>query len=599
MEMEEFHANLMERVRIAVTQRIEDPDLNYPSEDLVFSELVMTDISEAGLTGQPETCHWTGKIGNATLRISGYALSDDQTRIDLFVTHYLGIDTLTDASGAEITAVAKQTLNFAISAARGKLLNRLDPSSEILGLVQVLETDWPKLDQFRIFVLTDGLTKAKRLKPQDVEGRIVQVELIDVERLYRHSSGKPRDEIALNFEQILGMPLPCVHIPAPELDYDYALAAIPGEVIRSLYERYNTMLLEKNVRSFLGGRSKVNKGIAATLAEEPGHFMAFNNGLVIVCDDAQLIQREDGTTGVASMRGLQIVNGGQTSSSIYFATRDNKGIDLSKVSVPAKIIILKNDEAEGREKLIGNISRYANSQNAVKTSDLSANRQIHVELEKLSKATWCPDGTGRWFYERAAGSYQVEILRRGRTPAQKRDMLNEIPSKRKLTKNDVAKYLEAWRGLPYQVALGGEKNFAAFMAALDEDPSIVPRPLNEIWFKEMIAKVLLLKAIEAIIRKKDMKHTFQQGYIYIATYTVSLLAEQLGDRVDLQRIWLQQGISKQLLDVCMECAIEVNAAFRKWGRGRQFSEIAKGADFWEKVRSIHIRTPLRGVPELK
>ncbi|WP_282169067.1 AIPR family protein [Ruegeria atlantica] len=597
MELDNFHSKYLERVRGVVEDRMRDPETEFPSEEMVFAETVMEDISEAGITEQPETSHWSGKVGNANLRLSGYSISDDQTRIDLFVSNFIGGDEVSEISDAEIRGVAKLAVNFALTCARGKLLKRLDPSSEIIGLVEILENEWAELDQFRIFVLTDGQTKSKRLKPQDVEGRLVQVEVMDIERLFRHSSGKVRDEIVVNFEQVLNAPLPCVHVPDAELDYDYALAAIPGEIIRTLYERYNTLLLEANVRSFLGTRGKVNKGIASTLASEPGHFMAFNNGLVVVCDEAELIQREDGTTGIARICGLQIVNGGQTTSSIYFSTRDNKDIDLSKVRVPAKIIILKNDDENGREHLISNISRYANSQNAVKTSDLSANRSIHIQLEKLANATWCPDGTGRWFYERAAGSYQVELLRRGRTPAQKRAFQDEVPTRRKLTKNDVAKYHEAWRGNPAQVALGGEKNFAAFMAALDDDPTIIPDPLDEVWFKELIAKVLLFKSIEAMIKKKEAKRIFHQGYVNVAAYTVALVAEQLGPKIDLEQIWLRQAVSTKLLEICWNCAINVNSAFQELGKGRQFSETAKRPEFWAKVRGLKITVPNGIVPE--
>ena len=44
-------------------------------------------------------------------------------------------------------------------------------------------------------------------------------------------------------------------MPDPDADYEYALAAIPGEVIRELYLRYGPRLLEANVRTFLGIKS--------------------------------------------------------------------------------------------------------------------------------------------------------------------------------------------------------------------------------------------------------------------------------------------------------------------------------------------------------
>ncbi len=92
---------------------------------------------------------------------------------------------------------------------------------------------------------------------------------------------------------------------------------------------------------------------------------------------------------------MQIVNGGQTTASIYFSKKRDPSIDLKRVRVPAKVIILKASNAAEEESLISNISRYANSQNSVKQSDLSANKPFHVELEKLALNTYCPDGVGR------------------------------------------------------------------------------------------------------------------------------------------------------------------------------------------------------------
>jgi hypothetical protein len=62
---------------------------------------------------------------------------------------------------------------------------------------------------------------------------------------------------------------------------------------------------------------------------------------------------------------------------------------------------------------VSDISRFANSQNAVRQSDLSANKPFHVDIERLSLSIYCPDGAGRWFYERAAGSYNTLLSREG------------------------------------------------------------------------------------------------------------------------------------------------------------------------------------------
>lgn len=597
MSIEDFHRTLRSQIQTTITDRVHSDEGSFPSEELIYAELAMAQIADANICETPTVCHWTGTIGQSKLRITGYAQSADESCLDLFVTHYFGADDIETLRDSVAVATAGEGVKFLFQSASGKLETKLEQSGEIYELVRFIREKWSGLDQLRVFVLTDGRTKSKRFSPKEVQGKLVSIESMDIERLYRHTTGKPREEVAISFEQSIGRPLPCIHVPDPDADYEYALTAIPGPIIRELYLRFGPQLLEANVRTFLGYKSKVNRGIAETLLKEPEHFMAFNNGLVLVCDSAELSQCADGSLGFSLIKGLQIVNGGQTTSSIYFASRDNREIDLTHVMVPAKVIILKGDNDEAREKLIANISRFANSQNVVKTSDLSANRPFHVQLEKLANETWCADGVSRWFYERAAGAYQVTLLREG-TDAKRRKFQEAVPPRRKLSKNDMAKFHEAWRSRPTQVALAGEKNFAAFMAALDDDPSIVPDPLDATWYRTMIAKVVVFRAVESMIKTKEAKDIFRQGWVNITTYVIAMLAQRLHDDIDFEMIWQAQDISKPLRNMLWDWAKVVNNTFEQVARGGQFSEVAKRADTWTKVQNATFSVP-QGVPEIR
>ncbi|WP_089173386.1 AIPR family protein [Bosea sp. AS-1] len=599
MSLEEFHRNFRADLQTTVAERVEAGEGPFPSDELVFAEKVMDHVAATNICDEPTVCHWNGKVGNAKLRITGYALSSDETALDLFVTHYFGTEELSELGEPDAKATATEGVRFLLGAASGKLDAKIDPTHPVRDLVATIRSRWNDIDRLRIFVITDGRTKTKRFANQEVHGRMVAAEAMDIERLFRHTEGKPRDELAISLVQSIGRPLPCVHVPDPDADYEYALTAIPGQLIRDLYLRFGTRLLEANVRTFLGAKRTVNKGIVETLRKEPEHFLAFNNGLVLVCDEAAFERSNDGNLGLSFLKGLQIVNGGQTTSSIYFASRDDRTIDLSHVMVPAKIIILKGKQDEAREHLISNVSRYANSQNAVKMSDLSANRPFHVQLEKLANDTWCPDGATRWFYERAAGAYNVMLLKEGTTPVKRRKLQEMIGPRRKLTKNDIAKYHEAWRGRPNNVALGGEKNFVEFMTSLDAEPTIVPNPLDARWYRAMVAKVILFKAIEGLIKTKDAKEIFRQGYVNIATYVVSIVSDRLGERLDLEQIWMRQGISGGLKDLLWDWAVIVNSEFNRIAPGQQFSEVAKRSDTWSKIRSAQFPEPNNSVQELR
>lgn len=137
-----------------------------------------------------------------------------------------------------------------------------------------------------------------------------------------------------------------------------------------------TQLYERNVRQFLGGRRKINRGIASTLNEEPEKFGLYNNGITIVVSG---YSRTADSEGVVKMNDPYIVNGCQTTRTIWDVL-DGKlnaggtGVDstvnawrerVGRGGVVTKIV--RSDEAE-----ITSITRYTNSQNAVREQDFVA-----------------------------------------------------------------------------------------------------------------------------------------------------------------------------------------------------------------------------------
>lgn len=564
-------------------------------EELVFSGIVMDHMSEIGMTFEPVECHFEGKVGNANLRLSGYALSEESDQLDLFVSLYDGVDVPTPVPDAETKTAVEQCLRFLSLCAEGKMAPKLDPSSDVRSLAETLQAIYNDLEQIRVYVITDKVAKAKSFKTRDIGGKAVRLEVMDIERLHRHwSEGKPRDELVVDFCELSGAPLPCVFVPGENDDYDYALTAIPAEALRMLYEKFGARLLEANVRSFLSVKGKgVNAGIQNTLRSAPERFMAYNNGIVMVADELRLGQSGDGSTGISWLKGLQIVNGGQTTASIYFTKKKYPDTNLNHVRVPAKIIVMRAQDSAKEEALVSDISRFANSQNAVRQSDLSANKPFHVEIEKLSRSVYCPDGVGQWFYERAAGSYNTLLSRDGTTPAKLKALKDAIPTARRITKTDLAKYITAWDKKPDIVSLGSQKNFDRFMAGLTPaDGREVPLP-TVIEFKTMIAKAKIYRDAQKLLR--PMFQAFQAN---VTAYTVSLVAEKLGDRIDLERIWAKQAASPELLAQIAVWAKEVNDVLHSSSGGKMVSEWAKRPECKDAVMSHNYSPSSTDIPEV-
>ena len=595
MELAEFLLQTRADVKEEIADRMAVTGSEYPYEETVFTEIVMEHMASIGMTFEPEPCHYERTHGNARLRLGGYAVSEEADQLDLFVSLYQGVETVTPVPDRETKTAAEQCLRFLTRCAEGRLGSTMDQSDDAYGVAHTIQETYASLDQIRVYVLTDMQAKAKNFAARRVQGKTVKLEVMDIERLWRHwSEGKPRDELVVNFQEVSGDVLPCVYVKGEMSDYDYALTAIPGEALRFMYDKYGERLLEANVRSFLSATGKVNRGIRDTLRASPERFMAYNNGIVLVVDEMHLGRAADGSPGIAWLKGMQIVNGGQTTASLYFTKKRTPEVELGHVRIPAKVIRLRMDDPVDEEGLIADISRYANSQNSVRVSDLSANKPFHIRVERLSLTVFCPDGVGRWFYERANGSYKTMLAREGTTPARLKKLKLDIPFARRITKTDLAKFLNAWDGIPHVVSLGAQKNFERFMNGLTDAKGQETQDVDVAAYKQMIAKVIIFKSTQKLMR--PMFPAFRAN---VAAYTVSVLANKIGDRLDLNRIWQEQGISETLREQVAVWAREVNDTLHASADGRMISEWAKKEECWKAVLAGRLSPPREGIPELR
>lgn len=602
MELVEYLKELQAEIREAELA-FDAPGETYPYPEQVFTEKVMQHMAEFGMTFEPQLCYYEAQAatrGNPKLKLNGYSFSEadeDEApeQLDLFISLYRGVDEVITAQQSDMQSAAKQCLRFLQHCVDDRI--DMDETNEAYPLFLGIKRYFSSLEKIRIFVITDMYTANRSEFAQtDYRGKAVQLELIDIQRLFnRIKEHRPRAEILIDFSEISGSPLPCVWVPGDSGEYDYALTAMPAEALRYIYDKYGSQVLEANVRSFLSAAGKINKGIRDSLREEPERFMAYNNGVVLVADGIGVTRAADGSPGIHWLKGMQIVNGGQTTASIYFTKRKFPDTDLSKVRVPAKLIILHSSEDEDEEDLISNISRYANSQNAVKASDLSANHPFHTELEAIANRTYCPDGVGRWYYERSAGSYKVMLEREGKTLAGIKKLQSSIPPARKITKTDLAKYLNTWAQMPHLASLGGQKNFNAFMEEIESrQKNGLARAPSSAEFKQMIAQVILFKSAQKMIR--PLFPAFQGN---VTIYTLSLLSQRAGGSIDLDMIWQRQGISSEFSRQIEKWSREVNEALHRGATGRMISEWAKKLECWWFVRDYKYSELATGIPELR
>jgi hypothetical protein len=546
-----------------------------------FTEMIIEDLKEAGEIDDGHECFHRAN----GIEVSGYGYGHDGETLDLFVTRYFGAPepVLLARSQAEILISRLQAF---LDRVLNGLHKKLEEASPVFDMALDIYQRWNSVTQVRFFLLTDGIVRGNvDLKKQSRTGRMM-LNIRDLQHLYRFAtSGQQQEPIHIDFLAAFGKAIPCLGAPVQNPDYDTYLALIPGNVLESIYGDFGGRLMELNVRSFLQARGKVNKAIRETIITQPTRFLAYNNGISATAEAVEVVDMEGGGKGIASIDNLQIVNGGQTTASIYQAARKDKA-DVSTIQVQAKITVPRSVPLE---ELVPLISRYANSQNKVDEADFSANDPYHLEIERWSRIVWAPPARGsqrqtRWFYERARGQYQVEISKQG-TPAKKREWQVMHPPAQRFGKTDLAKFMNIWDQFPHLVSLGGQKNFREFtLRAQKENWGTLP---GQAEFQLLIAKAILFKQAERIVGAERFG-----GYrANIVAYTLSYLARYAGAAADLDGIWARQGLDAQLEEAIRLVAREVQKIIVNPPNGGNVTEWCKKEACWKQVKTLRVTLP--------
>jgi len=553
----------------------------------VLTSIYAEELSAAGVLESPEVCHLEGGKGNASIKVNGYGVPEEDSRIDLFITlHYGPSDEIVTINAAEVETAFKKLERFFGKSLDG-LYKELDPAGDQYLMAEHIQGLKAKMDRVCFYLFTNARLAQRKEKEHksDIFGLEAVYEVWDLERFRRlRESGTSYEALVVNLEdQKLGG-LPCVLLGTNGGNSQTCVTLFPGELLCELYDEYGPRLLELNVRSYLQARGKVNKGIMETLQKSPQDFLAYNNGITVVAEEIIFGKLSNGSLGILELRGMQIVNGGQTTASIHRAAKDF-GADLSCVSVQGKVTVV--DGARFQD-IVPLISRFSNTQNRVTEADLSANHPFHIGMERVSRREWTPDQRSMWFYERARGSYQTAKIREGNTPSKRKAFEDRYPSNQRFSKEDLARFENTWLGLPHIVSRGSQKNFVHFMHELGQYDEGWEPDMDQ--YRQYVAKGLLFKEAQRVIRA-DRRITAYQ--INVAAYTVALLAEKTARRLDLKRIWRMQKVSEATSELLAAWVPIVFKHLPDYAAkvGKHIGESFKASACWDNIRGLDLVVP--------
>lgn len=545
-------------------------------------------LAEAGEIDDAEVVHHKAH----GMKVNGYVVDVDTECLDLFVAIHSNEAPPPSIDKAQVEQALKQLLTF-LQRAQAGLHERLEESATAFDAAFAIHEAFSgeaSISKIRLFLLTDGVVRVRnvdgivagsRSQTNRFDGIEVSYHIWDMERLFRwYTSGHAREEIVVDLISLVGEALPCIRMPAVQsADYETYLCFVPGALLVEIYGKYGARLLERNVRSFLQAKGAINKGLKKTLGEEPQRFLAYNNGLTATASHVGVVSI-DGGIGISQIKDLQIVNGGQTTASIFHAAKKDSA-DVGKVLVQLKLNLVK--DAAHLDDIVARISQYANSQNRVNVADFSANDPFHRRIEELSRTVWAPPPEGsqrqtHWFYERARGQYADDRTRQGARAAMRQfELIN--PRSQMFTKTDLAKFENTWMQRPHWVSKGAQKNFAAFTVELGKKGTYQP---DERYFEWLIAKGILFRRAEQLVQQQQFG-----GYrANIVTYTLALISHATAQRLDLAPIWKLQSLPKAMEKLIVDLSRGVRRVITSPPNGRNVTEWCKAEDCWLKVKEL-------------
>jgi hypothetical protein len=538
-------------------------------------------------------------LGRTDWKINGYCLKDEikengksfYESLDLYISLFNNDFYGGNVSKEELTKTINQIKKFLNGAVKGHIDYVDEANTELVKLLKTIRLQAKSFDRINIHFFTNGNCNhsIEKIKIKDLDDIDVFINIWDLNRFYKlYESSSNREPIEINFSDHLEnneFGIHCLKVPTIDESFECYLAIVPGYVLAKLYKEYSNELLESNVRAFLGQAGKYNKGIRDTIRENPQMFLPYNNGITATAETVET-KVIDGQLFLTKLLDFQVVNGGQTTASLYHTQKKYKDADLSKIFVQMKLTVIK--EVEQKNEEVPKIARFANSQNKVSELDLSSNNPYFVQIESLSRKKYVinPENKAQsylWFFERVSGQYKESLNKL--SVSSQRKFKEQNPTGNKFLKSDIAKYINIWDLEPYFVAQGAQKNFIQYTKKINELVKKGQLP-GENFYKKLIANALLYKVADKLFGRKNVDAIGDTNLkSFVVAYTLSYLHFITDNRIDLWHIYELQTVPHELQLLLKEILNFVMSHLSKSANNTLFSEYVKKESSWVALKN--------------
>jgi hypothetical protein len=357
--------------------------------------------------------------------------------------------------------------------------------------------------------------------------------------------------------------------PSPNASHAIHMGHISGLALSDMFRAFGRKMIEVNVRDFLGDTS-INKGMRETIKTEPERFAAYNNGLTIVCSSVEIEGNE-----IITIENPSVVNGGQTTMVIVDEAR--KGTAVQAVRVPIRVVEITSTNAADVKQFPSLISRYANTQNNIKTTDQLVNEEPHPSLNEYCVDQ--ADALGGWYYAHRRGMVKTLALEMGERFA---DWEEKHPATKRVEAIDASTMWSAWIGQPEAAALGPQRCFTFYHGYVTTEHAR-DRLRPDHFLKQTFGLQVLKSTVQSIAKTTKQTTMFSSTF----PHTLGWFSHLTEHKFDLVHVFEAGKASNEVWAILRVLFDHVNAYLRKIEEELP-SEHAKKRECSDAIQSIQL-----------
>ena len=574
--MDCFNQELIKNVKLAHS---ENGGEDFSEEKYAFIQYVFSNIESIPMDSI-DICDEEFEELNANL--DAFYYDEDSQVYNLYLAIYNDQnDDNSFLTKEQLQGYYDKIINFLKKTISGKYVDFDDSSftyeiaNEIHGLLKQIEIVVNIVSNYNI------PQNYKKDDIEDIDGQSVSFRTYDLEDLKNKFKQLTNVNSTLDCNENFHCELNALNLIS-SVDFDVYLLGMKGTWLAELYKQDSVRLLEPNVRSYLKRTSKVNAGILSTVKNNPEQFVSFNNGISAVATNLTLSKtpNHNQLVKIQKIDNFQIVNGGQTTATLYECLKDKLSDNLNDVIVPVKLTVVKN--IGNADSFIRDISVYSNTQTAIKKSDPPSNLSYYIQIKQLSQQCLSINGNVGYlcYFERTNGEYDTEFKRNNGS----KKFSNTNPKNKKFDKIDLARAINCWEQVPYITCQGREKNFSYFNDVVKNQ---ISSPTEQ-YFKNAYATVIIYRKLDKLAKKMGLSYKSN-----VVAHALGLMSYIYDKEIDLNDVWERKELSPALNEIAPKLLTAVHAVIinppaecpeaRMWARKEQC---------WNLVKRISIDSPI-------